>query len=412
MITKIAILILGASMVMSSAQGQIGNEEILLPSSGNAAIQPLNIKKTADGGFVIGGSISGARQGWASKINADRSVAWTYYHPLAAAEQQSLDGRLVAPTFSAVEPMPDGSVFLCGTQPRPPRSNLPSALLVHLDKAGKVISEKTIEIDNPAVGNNLYHFDDCISWEGGIAVIGHEEHMPPAGAGRAISKTSYVLMSFDARGNLNWKKMFLPLSEEFHPDPGRTSLKVVGSSLMLLETDGVTTELMKFERNGEIEVSRKVDGAFAFVDAFSQGPGIGLFGSLKPVDSPPVLLNLDKKLNELKRLSGESSIDFIPRKVVQLSNNSYVVFGSNINHTGPRLTSGVRLVGPDLKNISQIKIDHDDLYDIGTIQAVELEKPNSFIFARPYAKKVNEKGDVEVGGKKGVLVNFFKLNEE
>ena len=150
------------------------SRQVLIKTEREAAMEPADIVRANDGGFFIAGSISGTRQGWAAKTDAEGKVLWNYYRELQEEDKSAFTHQLVIdPEFRAAVPMADGSVYLCGNMPHPPRSSAPGAFLTHLDAQGHLLSEKFFVPDKKTKQGITGGFTGCIRWGNDIAIVGN-----------------------------------------------------------------------------------------------------------------------------------------------------------------------------------------------------------------------------------------------
>ena len=135
--------------------------EIVL--EGSEAVEPEAIVQTHDGGYIVAGY---SLRAWATRIDASGKAQWRFARTNAPNSTSYFHGAAV---------LPDDSTLLCGEvkeKTTDGRRGLPTfGLLVHIDKAGKVISEQLIspKDDKRYVPGSLRH---CFPFDNGVGVLG------------------------------------------------------------------------------------------------------------------------------------------------------------------------------------------------------------------------------------------------
>jgi hypothetical protein len=326
---------------------------ILLTTEIGASMQPLVVAPTSDGAIVVAGGIDATRQGWATAIDAEGKVRWTYYRDLEEKPDYPLG---VHPEYRGVVAMPDGSVFLCGTMP-PARLGQHRALLTHIDSGGRLIAEQLISSrDGRSIGVH-----GCAAWQGGIILKGADYGFDG----------SYWLLALDAAGKPRWEKQIKPLAGG--PNAGATFpgsvLLPFEDKLIFSATDNQKTELISIRRDGEILGRRVLDGRFLLARSpatDSSLTALGWFGSFK---APRVVLTLDAGFNELHKAQSAPSY-FAAGFVYRLPDESFVEFGGISPSPGqPRYTGGIVHVDRELRKEEVLQIEESGFEDGGHIFA-------------------------------------------
>lgn len=413
----LSTLIMKMNLVQAENIGKIIHKsEIPLRTEREAAILPLAVAIANNGGLIVAGSISATKQGWATKLGADHQVVWTYYRELYDEDKPAFANQLVRPTYRGIAPMPDGSVFLCGHMPHPPHSNVPSALLTHLDTNGKVLNERLIAPQISNINHDSFQFDACTRWGNGIVIIGHEMHirMPNDINGVGYS-TTYWLLVLDASGRIKWEKQISTLFNTFFPDPRGIMLLATDKGFIFSATDNVNTEVASVNANGELQAQRKFVGRFLLIHPSNPHNPPQIYGSFTSNTMPPrVVVTLNEKLEDVQTIQGDKPSDFAASRAFQMPDQSLLLIGANI-HSSRGSTSGVRHVDRLLQTEWSLDIDNKSgFFDAGTIEAGSpTQIPNEFVTARGLvAKDENNKniGGNEADIKRGGRLNFLQFN--
>ena len=143
-------------------------------------MQPRVAIKGENGSFIVAGSTTASKKGWATRVEGDGKVRWDYGIELLSDDQALFASQpITSPRFLGAVSMPDGSAFLCGAMPRPPGRYSPG-LLVHVDGDGQVVREQLIL---PKLRNELgiAEFDDCLRLGDDIVLLGRITHFVKPG---------------------------------------------------------------------------------------------------------------------------------------------------------------------------------------------------------------------------------------
>lgn len=169
-------------------------------------IFPSTIIQTKEGGYVVTGAI-GTTFAWATRVDAKGQLQWRYQIAPESFEGSNFEGAVT---------LNDDSTLLCGwkTVPVPGGINV-VGVLTHIDKEGKVLSDRAIRPHEPGVFGNSY-LKGCLPWGDGFAVIGDTDRV--SGPPQPPRKTErfYWLFALDAAGNVKWEKL-IPTSYGLGP---------------------------------------------------------------------------------------------------------------------------------------------------------------------------------------------------
>ena len=372
--------------------------QVIIAGEDGAAIRPHVAKLADDGALILAGDISATKRGWAAKLNADHTVAWTYTAALGQEDQNSeLRNALGGPQFNDVVPMPDGTVFLCGKTPHSVESTQPTALLTHLDQHGGLIAERTIDIQRGA--NRLrFSIDACTLFHGGVLALAHESHFPPPGA-KSEAAASFSLLLLDQNLNAGLNQHFNFLESKFVPVPSGSGLIILKDAFVAVFTNNVSTEIAAFSFDGKLIAHKSLQGRYVAVQDSEHGH-VRLYGASEVGGGGiKTIVTFDRALNEVAQMSGDKPASFVPERIFELPDHAFAMFGSQINAYGDRLTSSARLVGKDLDRERSIDFPRQGFFDGGNVLAASpTARQGEFAIARPYAppgaSKVVQRGIV------------------
>ena len=237
--------------------------EVVLPG---VVAKPNAIARMPNGDFVVAGTIGA---GWAAATDAHGKLLWQYLVPREERPPYSTSSE-----FLDVVPLANGNVLLCGTiyQYHPPQEN---GYLVILDAAGHLVEERRLfpKDDRQYFGNV---FNDCVSWNDGVAVIGHTTAQPMRGYG--------WITKLDGTGRKLWELI----------DEHVGGLKAVAMPYGLV-TSGVELSLVSPE--GKLTVHRALDDSVNLLRPL-QPDGVVRFITYRPEGA--TLHLLDRNLAELQ----------------------------------------------------------------------------------------------------------------
>ena len=229
-------------------------------TEGDVPIQPLAAAQTNDGGLIIAGR-AGA-DAWAAKTDANGKVLWNYFALSKTQEEIPLLTGGFDFEIRGIAPMADGSVYLCGFLPRPPNIFAP-ALLTHIDAQGHVIKEQLL-VPSPDMKRGAARFDDCIPWNGGVAVIGQFDNVikTAEGPNPPVTEHAYWLLALDSTGQIKLEKQ---IPEDFFGIELNTLLVTRNGGLVFSTVGSLETELISFGPNGDLLAKKQLPGRFEFV---------------------------------------------------------------------------------------------------------------------------------------------------
>jgi hypothetical protein len=389
----------------ATGSGQEIRTQVIIAGEDGAAIRPHVAKLENDGALILAGDISATRRGWAAKVNADHTVAWTYTAALGMEDQKSeLRNTLAGPQFNDVVAMPDGTVFLCGQTPHSAGSAQPTALLTHLDRHGGLIAERLIDIQGEGERRLRFSIDACTLFQGYILALADESHFLPPGA-KPGNAASFALLLLDQDYNIRLNQRFNFMQRDFVPAPDGIKLLVLNDAFLAVFTNNINTEISTFSFDGKPEAHKRLEGRYIAVKDRG-GSHVRLYGASEAGGrGPKTIVTFDSALNEVAQVTGYKPASFVPELVFELSDHAFAMFGSQINAFGDRLTSSARLVGKDLDEERAIDFPRRGFFDGGTVQAAApTARQGEFAIARPYAP--TRTSDVV---QRGVVVDYLSF---
>jgi hypothetical protein len=348
------------------------------------AIQPNVIVRTHDNGFVIAGVMTGLKQAWATRTDADGNVKWRY---TAVSPDKSMYAQ--DPTYNGAAVMPDDSVFLCGYM----TGQNGGALLTHIDKDGNVLSEQLFhpQIDGNKLGGS---FNACLLLDERLVIVGSTAYVqkvePSASHPLPYNqKDFYWLLSIGKAGKVDWEKFIprdkwartLELSFTHAPDGGF----IFGS-----DPNASETELFHISSSGDIVARNVFKGGFRIVQSekpdgilqlippgtqFEKGPPTFESGAL-----PVTLLTLNDRLEETGRIS-ELHDSMTIREAYRSPDRSLVLFGS-LWEAGHSSFARVTWLDPTLKHEQVLALTKAPESSFWVNAAVPLDRPGEFVCVR------------------------------
>ena len=391
--------------------------EVFLKNDRGAAMQPNVLVRSDDGGFVVAGSITATKQGWATKVAANGKVLWNYYRDLQQEDQAAFAGHFVRPEYHGAVPMPDGSVYLCGDLPHPIGT---SPLLTHLDAQGKLIAEQLVNPKNLTTQSrvHIHHFDSCLRWGNDFVIVGNELYIDGAEEKSTFYHLdlSYWILLLDASGNVKWEQKIPSKIKHYSFISEGVNVVQTGANLIISATDNTVTELISINSQGELQAQKKLDGYFQLVRPTSPDGLLQVYGSfVSNTKAPRVKLSLTEKLDEIERVQGDRPTDFATRRAYRMPDQSLVFFGSSIHSFGAQLRSGMVYADRLLQEDRLMAFDKAGFQDGGTIDAAAPgNQPGEFVTARWVFTLDPGSNNPEDGAsrfRRGAVLNFVQLKK-
>jgi hypothetical protein len=256
--------------------------EVIIPREGAWPNEPNIIVRADDGGFILAGGP------WVIKIDADGKVLWRYVRD-----------KLIADYTGAVA-MPDGTTFLCGSMQLLGGREFSPSIFTHLDASGNLLNEQLIFPQNKAEHGGS-HFDGCVRWGSGIAVVGriHNVLRQASGSGSAFTaplvEKYYWLMMLDSDGKVQWEKQ-IPTTLITLMESGRYWLRLT-QVWYLLAIVLIRRNCFGSIKRGEVVAKKLLPGYFQFLRAIVPD------GKLKVLGVPIRYLSLAHSMTNLMKLT-------------------------------------------------------------------------------------------------------------
>ena len=341
-------------------------KEVLLTTNLQPAMQPRVAIKGENGSFIVAGSTTASKKGWATRVEGDGKVRWDYGIELLSDDQALFASQpITSPRFLGAVSMPDGSAFLCGAMPRPPGRYSPG-LLVHVDGDGQVVREQLIL---PKLRNELgiAEFDDCLRLGDDIVLLGRITHfVKPGETPRVSPAPAYWLLVVDFAGNIKSEFQINASITNASTEVGPLLLGT-GSTLVFSATDNLNTEILTVATGSTILARKTMPGRFLLVRPVERDGLIQIYGLVAGdvhagSDPLPTVITLSPQLQEIARVAAAQRSVFAARRIYREPNKSFVLFGSVVHRVGETFTSAAAQFDASLQSettfdFSEGKID-------------------------------------------------------
>lgn len=378
-----------------------------------AVVDPKAIVRARDNGLIVAGSIdlpNQPRDAWAIKTDAEGNVLWRYTVPL----REKLN-RYDGPEFSSVAIMPDDSIFLCGRMPFVAGTGKSSpALISHLSKNGKVLSEKLFYPQNgkPLA---LTQLNSCASSGDGIVAVGHttqfvknpshEANVPPN-----ISANFYLIVSIDSSGEIKWEKL-LPVSSTSEGFDYVSPLQATwDGGFVFAASRWVGTRIIRLNASGEVTASRMLADNFILMQSAPTDHDIHLLSSQT---ESLTHLTLDNDLKEVGRLAGEHTVGEADVAYL-LPDRSLMIFGAKHDRDGLYYGAQVMHVNAELKS-EKTTLLGEKLESGWSRAGVPLSRADEFVSIRtainPKKLGANRTAKQLQEGQLGAAMDFIQLKK-
>jgi hypothetical protein len=367
--------------------------QVILRDKTGLVLQPNVIVRAGNDDFVVAGSIPGAQEAWATKIDAQGKPIWRYVTGVRDSGLAPGD----VPEFRGAAVMKDGSTFLCGYMPTPAGKYLP-ALLTHLDAAGHTINESLLKPSNSAE-HGLSYLDDCVPWKNGVAMLGHVIHFVGG-----QTRNLYWTLALDQRGHLLWETL-LPtqLDNLDSVGPWQVGPLMVYSDFGLLFAGGnSSTEVFWVSETGDLIAKTKFSGAFRLFRNLDVPRVPEMYGSVSSGLLKTVAL--DNNLTITHTSQANKMLKFDPYIAYQMPNKSIVMFGSS--RAGYAKQLGM-YIDSTLQSAQAIDLHHHGYADTAFISAAApTGRDGEYVTARPLMKEDFSGTNLEAIG---AILDFIKV---
>ncbi len=366
--------------------------EVIIPREGAWPNEPNIIVRADDGGFILAGGP------WVIKIDADGKVLWRYVRD-----------KLIADYTGAVA-MPDGTTFLCGSMQLLGGREFSPSIFTHLDASGNLLNEQLIFPQNKAEHGGS-HFDGCVRWGSGIAVVGriHNVLRQASGSGSAFTaplvEKYYWLMMLDSDGKVQWEKQ---IPTTFNNIDGVRSLLVApDSSLVFAGYRLDQTELFRINKAGEVVAKKLLPGYFQFLRAIVPDGKLKVFGGANKIF---VISTLNDQFDETHRVQGDQPSTFdADHLAYQMPDQSLALFGKALHGWGEQYASAIAYVDPTLQSAQKLELAHSPFTDTGVIKAATpTENDGEFVTARGLLKHQANEGRIGLE-RIGLVLDFIQI---
>lgn len=400
----------GASMLIALNTGWAGTKaSVYLQSPKNVKLEPYAMVATSDGGVVVAGASEWSKQAWAFKLDAASRIAWSHFRDVPVAEQNFARSDLDTAAFRGAASTPDGGVVLCANTSY--NREGPNMFLTRLSAQGKLIDERFIDTSRLANGSG-YRLQDCLAWNGGVVIFGHEERYPSYD-GSASGGSSYLVAFYNAAGVQQWLRVVSTLAHRISPDPtGGVVLRATRKALLVSATDNTRTELLKFDAQGTLTAQRQLVGRYLLVrnpslDAPPKLYGLALGGELQP----HTLETLAEDLSGTHSLRSRKRSDFVSHQVHERRDGSLLLFGAEQRFFGARLRAGILQIDANLDSERTVKPEYGDISPpVFITRACPLSDGRGFAYAVPllplrWGTRADDAQRNE--GPKGAVISFI-----
>jgi hypothetical protein len=176
--------------------------ELLLESE--RFTEPSVIVRTHEGGYVVAGRGGPPPSAWATRVAPDGHVQWRHFVSRASEDRREME----APIYSGAAMLSDDSVLLCGTKTieEGDSRNIHVGLITHIDKAGRVISERLTYPNNDKAFRVTY-LNRCTSTIDGALIFGTATRFWGEAASGYKSQQFGLVIAIDSGGKVRWEKL-------------------------------------------------------------------------------------------------------------------------------------------------------------------------------------------------------------
>lgn len=397
------------------------SREIFLKIDRQPALDPLIVSSTANNELIVAGSSTAVRSGWAIKLDVNGKVIWTYEIGLLPEDVEAFHAQYFSPRLSGAVGMPDGTTYLCGAMPRPPKEYSP-ALLIYLDAVGQELSRQLI-IPKQRNAHGIARFESCARRRDGLIAVGQIFHAVPY---RSVFDTLPEVKEPYPNGSVYWMATIggdgqIESEAQIQPSIPLAGFNVgpvvkapdSDTSFVFAVTDSISTELIRADVNGTVEAAKQLAGRFLLVQPVASDGLLQVFGSFSSRKTSVAIL-LDDRLNQGSRAEGSHPTNLGARVAYRMSDRSLALFGSGTDFSGAYY-SRIAHVAPDLKSEVDFALPRDKFFDGGSIStATPTANPGEFAVATPAVARdvslTNEEGAGLIPGfNRGGALDFVRV---
>jgi hypothetical protein len=361
------VLIGGASVTVSSGASvfECAKQQILLKIDRQSALHPSTVISSGPDQLIVAGQSPAIRSAWATKVREAGGVIWTYV--FAPHEDGTSLSLLYAPVFVGAVAMPDGTTFLCGKIVRPDYS---AGLLIHLDAAGHEISARYIR-PKERNAHGVARFSGCRRLGDRLVIVGYVWHVVQKGERNTPIEPggAYWFLIVDADGKIVVEAQHRSAINSALLEPNLIVDGAGDGGTLFRASDNISTEIIKINVSGVVETDERLAGSFMFVQPVVADGIIQVFGTFFSAPESIVVLFLDSRLKEVRRVEGNHPMHFGARFAYRMKDGSFALFGYAKNISGYGDHSSITHVAADLKSESSFDFPYDKIDDANSVEA-------------------------------------------
>lgn len=292
-------------------------------------IEPRSITALDDGGAIITGQVVPSKNGWAARIDASGAVLWRFTKSMPAEDVGIADLSGFSPEIYSAAVNSAGDTFLCGDVPRDFRSDRQTAYVAQLGPRGELKREMSPEPSQrpryPVTGQPLrYHFTKCFARGDsviGIAQAGFNLTATPP----FTSELSQWVVSFDARGNIEWESLLPTKGTIQFSHPDLSTVAPTDRGWIISTTDGQNTDFTSVGSRGQFIARKRVPARYLLVQPSGQQ---GAVEALSTTKTQLTLIRLNAELGITVESDVPASRDLIIDGVHRIDAHTLIAAGS------------------------------------------------------------------------------------
>lgn len=338
--------------------------------------EPSALIQTREQGYVIvGKGFRAPSDAWATRVDRDGNVQWRHV------VRGAIAGPAEGATYTSAAMLQDDSAILCGYQwiedgSRPNQAGL----VTHIDKAGRVISERVVfPLDDKSYRlNYLLH---CIPFGDGVVMFGTTSRVWGDTAPRHSKEFGWIV-ALDAQGKVKWEK----LTSGLEPSGRLESYLVLQNGDLIVANNGPrpeppteeldTTKMTRIDINGGFHEQRTALSNVVFVKPVTPDLHVR-FMSGKQITASMTTWNA--RLQGVKRITGSIEA-IVPKRAYILPDGSVSIFGyDHIEHNAG--SASIQWLSADLNKQEKL-LFQPTFASVWVADAVPTGKPAEFATIR------------------------------
>lgn len=355
-------------------------------------LNPTDIRRGADGNYVVTGSIFDYATGiWgaagAVKLDPNGKILWRYTSPIVSISAQKTSSDIQSYTNS-VE-MNDGSIFLFASIFNVPETGLKKSalLLTHLDSNGNLINEQYFPL------NRYQSVATCAKWGDSLVVLGGFSERSgdefKSGAdiwyfnnnSKLIWERKFMQPNGNERNIISKGFLYLLIGDDARDETDfRIPAKKFGSLIITrMSTQGEVKEL------GQVKGFLGAWGKIAEPTVHSNDSDIYMVGATEPSDyslNKPnrVVVKFDSDMKEISRTQITNFPSVGIQRVFSQADGSLFYFGSVAKPFSNLPHMGVAYTNSDFSHQAELAIVPDDFDDFPYVNvATPTSQINQFV---------------------------------